>query len=68
VQEMPDSHPWMGEEQARAGEAHDLANVFAAGRRVAVDGALGANGFVYSPWTAGEPLPAVLEQIFTVNA
>jgi len=68
VQDMADGEQRVGEEHTRAGESHDLADVFAAGRRIAVNGASGAGWFVLSEGAVVEAGKTVLKKIITIGA
>ncbi len=68
MQDMADGEHWVGEEHTRAGEMHDLADVFAAGRRIAMNGASGAGWFALSVGAVVEAGKTVLQKIITIGA
>ena len=68
MQDMADGEQRVGEEHTRAGESHDLADVFTAGRRIAVNGASGAGWFALSVGAVVKAGKTVLQKIITIGA
>lgn len=68
MQDMADGEQGVGEEHTRAGETHDLTDVFAAGRCIAMNGASGAGWFALSVGAVVEAGKTVLQKINTIGA
>ena len=63
MREMAQGEPWMPENHARAGEAHNLPDALTIIRSIAMDGALGANGLVFTPGAVRQAIEAILIKV-----
>ena len=63
MREMAQGKPWVPESHARTGETHNLPDVFTIVRRIAMDGALGANGLVFTPGAVRQAIEAILIKV-----
>ena len=68
VQEVHERQQRVGEEHARAGVPHHLADALAHGRRVTVDRTFAAGGLALLEGAAGEPVAGVGEQFGALRA